>query len=328
MSIYQKFVINVFLMISIIIPVYNAEKFIIECIESILCQTFKDFELLLIDDGSTDSSFCICSNYALKDNRVKCFHKKNEGVSMARNYGIRQAAKEFIVFVDADDTVSPVFLSNLIAYKTADIVITGYSSKQKNKIIATHTFGKQDLSNLKEFPEIDKILAYGSPWGKLFKSEIIKKHNLEFNIQLSNHEDRLFFFQYLKFIKTIAITNTADYIYINQESGNSLSRDKKIPWEKSILAFNLIKQDLNKLTQIHQIKLCDIPITMDILARIYIESYNNFSKSNEKSRWEFNKTIRRDIWKYYTPKTLLGKIQKVLITILPNSIYKFIIRFF
>lgn len=314
-------------MISIIIPVYNAEKFIAECIESILCQTFNDFELILIDDGSTDSSFSICSNFAQKDNRVKCFHKRNEGVSMTRNYGIQQASKEFIVFIDADDTVSPVFLSNLIAYKDADIVITGYSSKQKNKITATHIF-KQSLSNLKDCAEIDVILAYGSPWGKLFKSEIIKGHNLEFNIQLSNHEDRLFYFQYLKFIRTIATTNTADYIYINQESGNSLSRNKKIPWEKSILAFNLIKQELNKLTQIHQIMLNKIPSTMDILVRIYIESYNNFCKSNENSRWNFENTTRRDIWKYYTPKTILGKMQKVLITTLPNSIYKLIIRKF
>lgn len=313
-------------MISIIIPVYNAEKFITECIESILCQTFKDFELLLIDDGSTDSSFKICSNFAQKDNRVKCFHKKNEGVSKTRNYGIHQASKEFMVFIDADDVVSPVFLSNLIAYRTADIVITGYLSKQKNKITASHTFGGRGISNFTDCPEIDIVMAYGSPWGKLFKSAIIKEHNLEFNIQLSNHEDRLFFFQYLKFIKTIATTNTADYIYINQESGNSLSRDKQIPWEKSILAFNLITQELNRLTRIHQIKLCKIPTTMDIITRIYIDSYNNFSKSNEKNRWKFEKTARRDIWKYYSPKTTLGKIQKVLITTLPNSIYKLIIN--
>ena len=315
-------------MVSIIIPVYNAEKFIAECIDSILCQTFQDFELLLIDDGSTDSSFNICSNYAQKDTRVRCFHKKNEGVSMTRNYGIWQAKGEYIVFVDADDVVSPEFLSNLIVDEISDIVITGYLSKRKGKIVSTHIFEKQNLIELKDCLDIDNILAYGSPWGKLFKSEIINEHNLEFNIQLSNHEDRLFCFQYIKYVKTMSITNTADYIYINRESGNSLSRDKKIPWEKSILAFNLIKQELKELTQIHQIKFCNIPTTMDILTRIYIESYNNFNKSNEKNIWKFDSTIKRDLWNYYTPKTILGRIQKVLIIILPNSIYRLIIKNF
>lgn len=315
-------------MVSVIIPIYNADKFIAECIESILCQTYKDFELLLVDDGSTDKSFDVCLNYAQKDARVKCFHKKNEGVSMTRNYGIRHAEGQYIVFVDADDTVSSVFLANLMAYKAADIVISGYVSKRNNRIVAEHIFDQQSLVNLKECIGIDNILAYGSPWGKLFKLEIINQYDIKFNAQLSNHEDRLFLFQYLKYIRTISITKTTDYVYIDRESGNSLSRDKKIPWEKSLLAFNLIKQELSKLSQIHQIKIRDIPVTMDILARIYIEAYNNFNRNSDERCCMYDKVTRCFLWSHYAPKTILGKVQKLLIIVLPNSIYRLIITHF
>ncbi|MBQ7815737.1 MAG: glycosyltransferase, partial [Oscillospiraceae bacterium] len=97
-------------MISVIVPVYNTEKFLDKCIESISKQTFDDFEIILVDDGSTDKSGQICDTWAHKDNRVKVIHKQNAGVSAARNNGIAAAKGEYIAFVDSDDTVSPDYL--------------------------------------------------------------------------------------------------------------------------------------------------------------------------------------------------------------------------
>ena len=108
-------------MISVIVPVYNAEKYLHRCINSILAQTFVDIELLLIDDGSTDSSSVICDKYAKKDQRVRVFHKENGGVSSARNLGLDNAQGEWIAFVDGDDWVKETYLSNLLSHVREDI---------------------------------------------------------------------------------------------------------------------------------------------------------------------------------------------------------------
>ena len=105
--------------ISVIVPVYNAEKYLHRCIDSILSQTFTDFELLLIDDGSKDGSGAICDEYAAKDNRVRVFHKENGGVSSARNLGLDNACGEWVTFVDADDYVRPSYLATYIEISTA-----------------------------------------------------------------------------------------------------------------------------------------------------------------------------------------------------------------
>lgn len=93
--------------ISVIIPVYNVESYLSKCIDSILCQTYTDFELLLVDDGSSDASGKICDMYKENDNRIRVFHKKNEGVSKARNLALNNALGEFVIFVDSDDWIEP-----------------------------------------------------------------------------------------------------------------------------------------------------------------------------------------------------------------------------
>lgn len=101
--------------VSVIVPVYNVEKLLQRCIDSILAQTFTDFELLLIDDGSKDKSGEICDEYAAKDSRIRVFHKQNGGVSTARNIGIDKAQGEWIYFVDSDDIVLPSALGTFVA---------------------------------------------------------------------------------------------------------------------------------------------------------------------------------------------------------------------
>ena len=143
-------------LISIIIPVYNSEKYLIECLDSVLLQTYKNFEALLINDGSTDNSGEICDNFAVKDSRFKVFHKKNGGVSSARNFGIKEAKGEWICFVDSDDFVSDLFLANIFNNDLyfIDFIFTNayfYNSKlnsikyksMKNKKFSTNLFFKE-----------------------------------------------------------------------------------------------------------------------------------------------------------------------------------------
>ena len=116
--------------VSVIVPVYKVEKYIGKCIESILSQTFKDFELILVDDGSPDSSGAICDQYAQKDSRIQVIHKTNGGVSSARNVGISKSNGEWLCFVDSDDTVDKDYIENfgLEQYKS-ELFIQGYKKK-------------------------------------------------------------------------------------------------------------------------------------------------------------------------------------------------------
>lgn len=111
--------------VTIIVPVYNVEKYLTCCIGSILSQSFKDFELLLIDDGSSDLSGEICDDYVEKDARIRVFHKENGGVSSARNLGLENAQGEWICFIDSDDWVEVDFLKELIQYDSFDLVVGG-----------------------------------------------------------------------------------------------------------------------------------------------------------------------------------------------------------
>lgn len=217
---------NEFPRISVIVPVYNAEKYLTQCVESILRQDFTDFELLLVDDGSKDKSGLICDEYAQKDQRVKVFHKENGGVSSARNLGIDKARGEFIVFVDSDDYVDTNYLTILTNVK-ADLVVTGYKE-----------FGSginKELSNSKS--HIDTVLTGSlianclssilddttmrSPWDKLFKRSIITENTIYFDPLISYAEDAVFVHTYLLYCQTIALKGGTPYHY-RIESNNSL----------------------------------------------------------------------------------------------------------
>ena len=112
-------------MVSCIIPVYNTEKYLPRCIESVLAQTFVDWELLLIDDGSTDASGSICDEYAAKDERIRVFHKENGGISSARNVGLNYAQGEWIFFVDSDDSLPKTSLESLLSRSSDANIIAG-----------------------------------------------------------------------------------------------------------------------------------------------------------------------------------------------------------
>lgn len=188
--------------VSIIIPVYNTGERLRRCLDSVLAQTFKDFECLVIDDGSTDSSFSIIKEYVLLDNRVKVFHKENGGVSSARNFGLDAAKGEWIVFLDSDDVLKKHHLEMMVSKMTSEIDF-GYTSweaimrdhSMKYKISEDKCYlGKEKL---KDFICNTEILDNMMPWGKIFRRSIIEKKHLRFDTHLTISEDRLFCYSYL-----------------------------------------------------------------------------------------------------------------------------------
>ena len=207
--------------ISIVVPVYNVEKYLERCIDSILAQTFTDFELLLINDGSKDSSGLICDKYAEKDSRIRVFHKENEGVSRARNLGISNARGRWLGFIDSDDWVDKEYLhcfGDVFNYPDDIIVIQGmeridgiqgrtlWQVKYPNKCL-----GKTDLGNgIAHF----RLLHSGFPVLKLFNLCIIKQYRILFDTKISYHEDHLYVFNYLKYVTRIYLSEGVAYKYM------------------------------------------------------------------------------------------------------------------
>jgi len=238
-------------MISIIIPVYNVEKYITKCIESILNQTNSDWELILINDGSTDRSGEICDKYAINNKKIKVIHQSNRGVSKSRNTAINIANGEYLCFVDSDDWIDPNYLEEFKTntYK-ADFYFSGALYDINNKVYSYKNYKESYCKNIQQIKNAffnQKLFSNGYPWGKLFKTQIIKNNNLQFNEQLSIHEDHIFVFQYFSHINSLYITNTSGYHYIIfDDSGRKLSSKLK-KYEELILATNTFALSINQL---------------------------------------------------------------------------------
>lgn len=201
--------------ISVIVPVYNTERYLHRCIDSILTQTYTEFELLLVDDGSQDNSGTICDKYASKDARIRVFHKENGGVSSARNLGLNNASGEWVCFVDSDDFVNHSFLESFYNLDDSpDICFQGLIFQLPNK----RYISQMDDSLFSNSLEETLLLVYRKKlfgWGcnKLFKRSILLEHRIRFNTNLHIREDELFTLDFCRWAKTISISNKADYNY-------------------------------------------------------------------------------------------------------------------
>lgn len=212
--------------VSVIIPVYNAEKYLRKCLDSVLNQAFEDFEVLLINDGSTDKSGEICDEYALKDKRIRVFHKENGGVSSARNLGLDNAKGEWITFVDSDDRVQKSYLLNftLNIEFGIDLIVGGFVKIDENDNLIK---GELKLENITFSTNNEDVLInhtlfnIGFPWAKLFKREIIATNNISFPVEVKMYEDSLFLMDYLPFCLNIKLVNTQDYYYVEVKGSQS-----------------------------------------------------------------------------------------------------------
>jgi len=225
--------------ISIIVPVYKAEQYIHKCIDSILAQTFLDFEVILIDDGSPDNSGKICDEYASKDSRIRVLHKANEGVSSARNDGIAISKGEYIMFVDSDDWIESNALEILMLQNSnnkCDVVIFGLTKdfffnselirSEFNGYYKKHEINIGELSD--NFIYFLNSVGMLSSWMYLFKSKIIHDNKIFFNKNLVLYEDFDFNLRYLENCKSISFLPDALYHYNIYTTVNLLAKRNKI----------------------------------------------------------------------------------------------------
>lgn len=199
-------------MISVIVPLYNAYNTIEKCLLSVQQQTYKDFEVIIIDDGSTDSSASLCKSFCKKDRRFIYFYKENEGVSAARNMGIEKSRGESICFLDSDDVVSPDYLKHL-SNDSADLIITGAKVYKTNAPYSQYKEAKDIKVSENEINELIKLGGLNVVWGKRFKKDILNKFNIRFNESFSYGEDTLFVTTYLLYCQNISLLSYTDYYY-------------------------------------------------------------------------------------------------------------------
>lgn len=207
--------------VSIIVPVYNVEQYLKECIESILAQTWKNFEVILVDDGSTDSSGKICDEYSQKKEFISVIHKKNGGLSSARNAGIDVAQGDYLAFIDSDDVVHPRYLSELVA-----IV------KKEKADLAACNFCVGSLCRWKNFSEVkydircnedvlkkmnDNDVVVTVAWNKLYHAKFFREYGLRYPVG-KIHEDMFLTPQILYYTKKMVITNEQLYFYRQREN--------------------------------------------------------------------------------------------------------------
>lgn len=207
--------------VSIIVPVYNAERTIRRCIESILNQEYTDFELLLVDDGSLDASGAICDEYAARDSRVQVFHKANSGVSSSRNLALDRAQGTYLQFLDSDDWITPDATRSLVRAMEdgpCDMVISDFYRVVGERVCQKGDIDEDGIMTREEFAahmmEAPADFYYGVLWNKLYRRSIVEAHHLRMDPEISWCEDFMFNLEYIRYAQLFRAIQIPIYYYV------------------------------------------------------------------------------------------------------------------
>ena len=203
-------------LISVIIPVFNSEQYVEQCIHSILDQSLHNIEVIIINDGSTDATPFILQRLAAEDERIILLSQANKGVSCARNLGLVQASGSHVAFVDSDDYVSADYLATLLHYMTeADFVVSGISKSRGNQVYAQTGLGNQvwQLEDERQFVDFINLPYMTSVCSKLYNTDLIRRHHIRFSPDITYGEDRVFNLAYLQHVQRAVSISAIGYYY-------------------------------------------------------------------------------------------------------------------
>lgn len=308
--------------ISIIVPVYKAEKYLVKCIESIMKQTFSDYELLLIDDGSPDSSGEICDEWAVKDNRIRVFHQKNSGVSTTRNMGIDEAYGEYVTFIDPDDYVSPFYLFNLYnqSDKYIDFIIQGYNICNENGCVnyainfaTVRANSNNEIKKMLCRSDISDIFPVCS---KLYKRSFLNDNKIRFKSDICSFEDALFLLNCISMCKNIYIGDKADYYYINHPGTLSKSL---MTFEQEQQAFQLCYHCIIFIAGKYNVTNSDLKSLMSLVRypfqRALKVDYHKLvpRRIRKKHLCYISKNTNEYLRLFYSPEYRIDKIGRLLL---------------
>lgn len=329
--------------ISIIVPVYNVEKNLKKCIDSLINQDFKDIEIILVNDGSTDNSLSICEQYKLKDDRIRLFNKENGGVSSARNIGIQQSRGEFIGFVDSDDWIEPQMFSSMYTkakLENADVILCNYYMNSNDKVfdipsdmikkgISTADIKKYLISNMISNMSLNSNgnTILGSAWRLLISKRLLINNTIQFEEQINFMEDLLFVINVLLVCERVRIDNGYYYHYV-QRTNSAVNQYRPDYLEESQLVFNKLLETFKKngIFNEFESRMKNRYINMKLLSisnEVKNATLKNigqiFSKINKIVRdEEINKILKNVNTKGYTirKKIVLGALYKENVFIL------------
>lgn len=307
------------LAVSFIIPVYNVEKYIYKCLDSVINQTLKNIEIIIVDDGSPDNCPQICDEYASKDSRIKVIHKENGGVSRARNTGIEAASGKYLYFVDSDDWVEADVLKQL--YETAeqtdaDLVLTGcirqYDDGSSKRIdLFSKAFETEDRNFILKLQQAglwNKLSPYYSegancalpaPWSKLIKRDLVINNNLKFDPYVEGiYDDGLFSTHLWEYANKVVYTRTCAYNYriIGSSLVHAFRNNAITRFEKNCEKIDEFALKYKKDDSYTQAEYCRRIAYMSSFMTSYFFNNANYASNNEKKR-VLNETLSRSPWK-------------------------------
>ena len=281
-------------LVSVIVPIYNGEKTLDRCLDSLCNQKYSAIEILLVDDGSQDDSVRICRKRAENDARIKIIQKNNSGVSDTRNYGLKNALGEFVVFVDCDDYVGSEYIDHLVKLMDEDVDfgICGWVKVDEsgNVIEKCHKYNDyyKPANLLKNIVSVNGIRGYAV--SKIFRNEIIKNNNIRFHKKLNYCEDLYFCCEYVKQCKNMSVnTNHKDYYYvINKNSTTYLSfysDSFNTKWLSEIKTYENIIKMLNDYPHVCRILRARIALSSSFyINRMYQCDYHDNNLFNKLLR--------------------------------------------
>ena len=330
--------------ISVVVPVYNVEKYIIECVNSIIKQTYSNIEILLIDDGSTDSSGIICDNFKIKDERIKVFHKANEGLGYTRNFGIEHANGKYIVFIDSDDFISENFIEllyNSIKLNDVEIAYCGHNKYyDKNYIYKELSYYKNECIENKDIFEKVIIEMIGSMKNvkedkrvsmsaceAMYSLDLIKNKHIRFKSEREYiSEDLIFQIEILNLVNKVYFLDDNIYFYrVNNNQSLTHKFDTDIINKNAFMCKKIIEQFEEKNISIEEKKKLEYSINRFMLSRLRTEIikaityYTKIKNNNEL----------KNIIKQYINHTYIKNILKRYPLIIKNkqqTIFNFFIR--
>lgn len=245
-------------LISILMPVYNGQEYLEETVLSILNQSYKEFELIIIDDGSSDNTKAICDNLEKVDKRIKIIHKKNTGVSHTRNVALDNASGEYIAFIDSDDSVYKDYLKILLSSmekSNGQLAVCGFKER---KISAngqveelSRVFCPKEVIAMEDMKDL--IMDFGNSgllnplWNKLYSREIIEKNNIRFKEDVETGEDFIFNLQYFRKIKNICFSKEELYYYIRRNNNSITYQYIDNMYEKGLEIHGLLENFLKDM---------------------------------------------------------------------------------
>lgn len=274
------------MLISVIIPVYNAERYIKQCIDSILGQDYSDYEIIVVNDGSTDSTTVVLADYLKKVPNLVVVNKKNEGVSVARNVGLSMSKAEYVVFVDADDILMPNALATLYSEmieNKVDLVLCG-SKVMRDGIISNYRIYNSIVSF-----DVIRNVKQSSLWGYMFKNTIIRSNKISFVPGLCYSEDRVFLCKYSLYSRSIKLSDKFAYIYRKHDmsacaSKEGLKKAKHMFWAAKEIVKLSVGQKCYTKKKLNHYKNAVIRMGVDSVSR------NSLSISNYIKMFELYNT--------------------------------------